>query len=178
MLISTLELKSLYPEYEAFNDVLLKRKLEAIETAIRVYTNNNFQNRGIRDSYYSKDKMLVGASVEINFKVGDTVQITQEPRNDGLYVIEDIQGNALTVDREMFDSPNNLVTKVQYPLDVVEGAINILKWDMFDREKVGIASETISRHSVSYQTYDSTNTINGYPSMLFGFCMPYMRART
>lgn len=178
MLITTTELKSLYPEYETFNDVLLKRKLEAIETAIRVYTNNNFQNRAVRDAYYSKGKMLVGADVETYFSVGDTVQITQEPMNNGLYVIEEIQGNAITLDKDMFDSPNNLVTKVQYPLDVVEGAINILKWDMFGREKVGIASESISRHSVSYQTYDGTNTINGYPSMLFGFCKPYMRART
>lgn len=178
MLITTSELKALYPEYEQFDDVLLKRKLEAIEQAIRVYTNNNFQNRTVRDVYYSRGNMLVGTDVETSFRIGDTVQITQEPKNDGLYVIEDIQGNAMTLDKDMFDSPNNLVTKVQYPLDVVEGAINILKWDMFDREKVGIASESISRHSVSYQTYDGTNTINGYPSMLFGFCVPYMRART
>lgn len=178
MLITTSELKALYPEYEQFDDVLLKRKLEAIEQAIRVYTNNNFQNRAVRDVYYSRGNMLVGTDVETSFRIGDTVQITQDPKNDGIYVIEEIHGNAMTLDKEMFVSPNNLVTKVQYPLDVVEGAINILKWDMFDREKVGIASETISRHSVSYRAYDSTNTTNGYPSMLFGFCKPYMRART
>jgi len=66
---------------------------------------------------------------------------------------------------------------IEYPADIKLGVINLLKWDMEMREKTGVAAETISRHSVTYQTYDGTNTINGYPASMMGFLKPYMKAR-
>lgn len=177
MIITPLLLKSLYPKFNELEDAVLVYKLEAIEDAIRAYTNNNFQVRTIRDIAYSKGKQLLFDDVPV-FKKGDTVQISKMPANDGLYLVVDIQGNALTLDKELYEEGVNLVTLVRYPAAIVQGCVNILEWDCFSRDKVGIASETISRHSVSYQQYDGTNTIGGYPSMLFGFCTPYMRART
>lgn len=177
MIIDVKKLKTLYPVFSDINDDLLTYKLSAIEVAIRQYTNNNFQNRGIRGAFYSKGTQLI-TDVMPPFRVGDTVMISASKMNNGLFVIQSISGNTLTVDNELYEANDNLVTKVEYPMDVVSGAINILMWDCFDRDKVGIASETISRHSVSYQQYDGANTINGYPSMLFGFCSNYMRART
>ena len=41
----------------------------------------------------------------------------------------------------------------------------------------GIASETISRHSVSYTAQTSAETVAGYPAHLFAFVDPYRRAR-
>lgn len=50
MLISTDELKALYSDFKDVDDDLLKRKLKAIESTIRAYTHNNFQNRQVRCS--------------------------------------------------------------------------------------------------------------------------------
>ncbi len=64
-----------------------------------------------------------------------------------------------------------------YPMDVKLGAVNLLKWETANRDKVGISSETISRHSVSYFDMTGDNSSMGYPKALLGFLQPYMRAR-
>ena len=70
-----------------------------------------------------------------------------------------------------------LLIKIEYPEDVQLGAINMLKWDIENRDKVGIQSESISRHSVSYFNMDGENSIIGYPKSLIGFLTPYKKAR-
>jgi hypothetical protein len=40
-----------------------------------------------------------------------------------------------------------------------------------------VASETISRHSVTYVDQTGDNTIMGYPVALMGFLKPYRKAR-
>jgi hypothetical protein len=40
-----------------------------------------------------------------------------------------------------------------------------------------VASETISRHSVTYVDQTGENTIMGYPVALMGFLKPYIKAR-
>ena len=52
-----------------------------------------------------------------------------------------------------------------------------MKWDLDNRDKVGIASETISRHSVTYFSMDGDNSIMGFPKSLMGFLTPYKKAR-
>lgn len=64
-----------------------------------------------------------------------------------------------------------------YPIDVKLGAVNLLKWETANRDKVGIASETISRHSVSYVDMTDDNSVMGYPKSLLGFLQPYKKAR-
>ena len=66
---------------------------------------------------------------------------------------------------------------VQYPADVKRGAINLLLWDLDHRDKVGIQSESLSRHSVTYFNLDGTNSEAGYPRAMLGFLKPYKRAR-
>lgn len=65
----------------------------------------------------------------------------------------------------------------EYPSDVKHGVINLMNWELNNREKIGVASETISRHSVTYFNMDGDNTLMGYPKMLLGFLKPYKRAR-
>ena len=65
----------------------------------------------------------------------------------------------------------------EYPMDVKMGVVNMLKWDLEQREKVGIQSETISRYSVTYFDQSANNTLMGYPVSFLGFLKPYMRAR-
>jgi hypothetical protein len=64
-----------------------------------------------------------------------------------------------------------------YPMDVKMGVINLLKWEVTNRDKVGVASESISRHSVTYFDMTGDNSTMGYPKALMGFLKPYMKAR-
>lgn len=64
-----------------------------------------------------------------------------------------------------------------YPMDVKMGVVNLMKWELNNRDKVGVASETISRHSVTYFNMDAGNNVMGFPVSLLGFLKPYKKAR-
>lgn len=149
-------------------DEVLEGKLQALESAIRKYTNNNFQNRNKRviTNIINGNLNLDGYQYIAN---GDTIQITQSEYNDGLYVLSD--------SLSLYDEENVTVTKIEYPPDIIMGAINLLDWDINKRDKVGIASESISRHSVTYFDMTGDNSLISYPKSLVGFLKPYMKAR-
>ena len=75
------------------------------------------------------------------------------------------------------DFKRHLTAEGEYPMDVKMGAINLLLWDLDHRDKVGIQSESLSRHSVTYFNLDGTNSESGYPRAMLGFLKPYKRAR-
>ena len=75
------------------------------------------------------------------------------------------------------DFKRHLTAEGEYPMDVKMGAVNLMKWELNNRDKVGIASESISRHSVTYVDQTGENTLMGYPVALMGFLRPYKRAR-
>lgn len=114
MIMTVNELRQFIETEES--DQVLQVRLEALESMIQKYTNNNFRE----------------------YKV------------DGVVV---------------------------YPADIKIGVVNMLKWDMDNRDKAGIASETISRHSVTYVDQTAANTMVGYPVSLVGFLKPYIKAR-
>ena len=174
MIISVKELMEM-PEFNGQSEKTLQRKLNAIEDLVRAYTNNNFQNRKIRFEAPSSS-ILQGWNKLL--KVGDTVQITQSD-NEGLYVITKIDrvNRTVTLDSELADTGYNLITKVEYPDAIVEGVINMMIWEVQNRSKVGIQSETLSRHSVTYFEQDAENQLMGYPITLLGFLKPYIKAR-
>lgn len=174
MIISVDEVLSI-PEFQNMNRNDVQNKLDAIEVLIRKYTNNNFQNRNIRFLASSMTDRLNGVSPFL--KVGDTIQISESLANDGLYVIKEVGDNYIMIDKEIFAVPRNLVTKVEYPKDVQEGIINLMKWEQTNRKKVGIKAETLSRHSVTYYDQDANNQVMGYPVSLLGFLDSYMKAR-
>lgn len=66
---------------------------------------------------------------------------------------------------------------IEYPADIKLGVIELIKYDIAMHDKRGIASETISRHSVSYSDPNSGENAMGYPKAMLGFLKPYMRAR-
>ena len=162
-------------EFKGMNAELLSMKLEAIETLIRSYTNNNFQNRVMRIEAPVANGVLLGHSPY--FKVGDTVQISQSMVNDGLYGISEITDTTIMLDSELYDFPMNTVTKIVYPADVQKGVIDLMIWEKDNRKKVGIKSETLSRRSVTYYDQDSNNQVMGYPVSLLGFLKPYVKPR-
>lgn len=162
-------------EFKGMDAALLSMKLDAIESLIRSYTNNNFQSRSMRIEAPVINGVLAGHSPY--FKVGDTVQISQSLVNDGLYGIAEITDGHIALDSELYDFPMNTVTKVIYPADVQKGVIDLMLWEVENRQKVGIKSETISRHSVTYYDQDADNQVMGYPVSLLGFLKPYIKAR-
>ncbi len=163
------------PEFSGKSEATLKRKLNAVEYLIRSYTNNNFQNQSVRLQGSSEGDRINGYAQY--FKEGDTVQISQSDVNDGLYLITEIADDYIRLDADLFAVPKNLVTKVEYPADVQEGVIELMIWEAKNRQKVGVKSETLSRHNVSYYDQDANNQVMGYPVSLLGFLKPYMKAR-
>lgn len=110
-------------------------------------------------------------------KVGDTVQISESKFNNNIYVVKSIEDNLITVENELIDESHVLVTKIEYPADVIDCALNLMEWEVNNRGKVGIKSETLSRHSVTYFDQDANNQVMGYPVSLLGCLKPYRKAR-
>lgn len=159
-------------------DQALEARLQALELLIRAYTNNNFQVRAFRSvAVVMADHDLV-CNGAVPFRVGDTLQITESDfMPNSLVTVESVEGNTVTVREEVFDESGVVITKVKYPADVKQGVVNMLKWQLDNGDKVGVQSETISRHSVTYFDQSAANTVMGYPVSLLGFLKPYKRAR-
>lgn len=155
-------------------ETVLERKIRAIERLIRSETNNHFHDRTVRLEVPSCGGVLLGSSLYL--AEGDTVEIS-ESANKGLYTIVSTDGDHIKVDKALYDSSSNVVTKVVYPEDIQEGVLNMLQWDFTMRAKVGIKTETLSRHSVTYYDMDAGNSLNGYPESLISFIEPYRQMR-
>ena len=176
MLISAGDLKSYHNKFKDIEDDLITRKLSVIENAIRTHTNNNFQKRLVRFSASVEGGIIKGASPYL--KTLDTIEIS-DGVNKGLYTIISIENNEIKTIEPLYDYPKQLITKVEYPIEIIEGAIDILDWELIKKGKdlTGVASESISRHNVSYVQRTKENSIKGYPIELFDFCEDYMRPR-
>ena len=175
MLISAGDLKSKHTQFVDIDDDIITRKLSSIESAIRKYTNNNFQNRLIRFNASVEGGIIKGTSPYL--KSLDTIEIS-DGVNKGLYTIISLENGVKTIET-LYDYPMQQITKIEYPIDVIEGAIDLLDWELVKegKEIIGVASESISRHNVSYVQRTNENTINGYPIELFNFCNNYKKAR-
>ena len=154
-------------------DDLITTRLNAIESVIRAYTNNNFQQREIRFGGRSEDLNVYGSPR--HFAVGDTVQISGSGVNDGLYVVNAVYDDCIELDKSLFTVDFNLVTKIKYPADVVQCAVDLFKWKQTMGDKVGVKSETLSRHSVTYE--DSATLYMGYPVGILNGLNLYRKAR-
>ncbi|MDO4384395.1 MAG: hypothetical protein Q4E18_00200 [Clostridia bacterium] len=174
MILTVEEYKALNPT-DAQTDSALGLKLRALESAIRAWTNNNFQKRGFRFACPIYSGKLSFATNYIS--VGDTVQISDSAFNDGVYDVTAKGTDEITLNETLYDEDYVLVTKVVYPPDVKMGVVNLMKWDNEKRDKIGIASETLSRHSVSYSDMTGENAVLNYPKSLLGFLTPYMKVR-
>lgn len=174
MIISVERAKNLV-NFPDWSDEKIEMKLKSIEITVRSYTHNSFQNRFIRSGCDVVSSCIAGVVPGLN--AGDTIQISESMFNNGLYVVESIEENEITVDKPLMDESHVLVTKVEYPDDVIDCCVNLLEWEAKQRGKVGIKSETLSRHSVTYFDQDANNQINGYPVSLLGCLKPYRKVR-
>ena len=160
-------------------DLVLEAYLRGLELLIRAYTNNNFQIRAFRAvavAVAEENKLLFNSPVP--FKVGDTLQITESDfMQDELVTVSAVDDSSITVIGDLSDESGVVVTKVKYPTDVKLGIVNLVKWELEHRDKVGVASESISRHTVNYIDQTKANTIMGFPVSLMGFLKPYRKAQ-
>ena len=175
MIISVEKAKTLitFPDW---TDEKIEMKLKAVEQTIRAYTNNNFQDRD-----YRRTADIVGGLFIVEaltpFDIGDTVQISESRLNKGLFTIASASDSTFGVEEPVKDENDVLVTKIVYPEDVVACCVNLLEWEVNNRGKVGIQSETLSRHSVTYFNMDGANQVMGYPASLLGCLKAYRKAR-
>lgn len=175
MIISVERIRQLI-NLDGWTDDKIEMKLKAIEQTIRAYTNNNFQMRTCRRAAdIAGGLFLVDALTP--FEAGDTVQVSESDINNGLYVVASVDDSTFTVLESVEDENDVLVTKIAYPADVVACAVNMMEWEVNNRSKVGIQSETLSRHSVTYFNQDAGNQAMGYPVSLLGCLKAYRKAR-
>lgn len=176
MIISVEKAKSLI-SFPNWTDEKIEMKLKAVEQTIRAYTNNNFQDRGCRIEAFIRAGVFLSESL-IPFDAEDTVQVSESRYNSGLFTVSAVTGDTtFTVSEDTKDEDDVLITKVVYPADVVACAVNLMEWEVNNRAKVGVQSETLSRHSVTYFNMDGTNNVMGYPASLLGCLKPYRKAR-
>lgn len=176
MIMTVAELRQFVTTDE--EDQALEARLQALELLIRAYTNNNFQKRAFRAVAVAMadDNQLLLKDAN-PFKTGDTLQITESELNAGLVTVSTSSNDVITVKESLYDESGVVITKVVYPADVKLGVANMLKWQLENGDKVGVASETISRHSVTYFDLSGDNSAAGFPKALTGFLRPYMKAR-
>lgn len=151
-------------------------RILAVEDAIRRYTNNDFNVRGVRVTCPSTlGKLAIGENI---FFIGDHVEI-KNGINAGLYDVVDVNPTTglIELDKPLRDAEANVINLVEYPPSVVAGACNMLLWDYHGRDTQGVASETISRHSVSYHQYGEAEMVEGYPAHIMAFVRPFIKAR-
>ena len=169
------------------SDAVLGAMLQALELTIRRYTNNNFQNRGFRVEADIVDGEF-HTGVIAPFVAGDTVMISESDKQSGmLCTVKEVKDGSFTVNENVTDEDDVLVTEVVYPADIMLGAANINDWQLRnqamnsgDTSAAPVASETISRHSVSYVTDASEADLStdfGVPKKHVAFLMGYKKAR-
>lgn len=154
---------------------------DGLEVMVRASTNNNFQNRKFR----STGLILSGSEIRVSegrldiFRVGNTIEINDSHFNDGLYVISDVSEDVLTIDGDFITevATSAILTKVEYPADVKAGVKKLVQYDAKMAKNIGVKSETIARHSVTYYDVTATESKEGYPASLLGFLKKYRKLR-
>lgn len=167
-------------------DSVLEAKLQALENQIRRATNNNFQQRAFRRPANITDGLFIVEALT-PFSVGETVQVSESGLNAGLYTVTEVMDSTFKVKEKVYDEESVLVTKVEYPMDVKLGAVDILKWQLKnaaansgDTSKKDIQSKTLSRYSVTYAADATETDIDenfGAPKKYTAFLKSYRKAR-
>ena len=154
---------------------------DGLETMVRKLTNNNFQLIKFR----IRGLQLSGSAIKANsgrldiFKTGDTIEINGTDYNNGLYVVESVSDDAITIRGDFITETHSgaIATKVSYPADALTGIKKLIAYDAKMRDKAGIKSETVARWSVTYYDVTATESSEGYPVSLLGFLDKYRKLR-
>ena len=166
----------------AIDDSITQEDLDAFEVAFRSLTNNSFQNKHIRfkDIEFVGENLIAVKDPIVGIKTGDTIEVNYSHYNDGLYVIESIDGKQITVQGTplfVANTGGSMLTLVQYPADIARGIKKLIAYDKKMASKIGIKSESISRMSITYYDVNASENIDGYPASLLSFLTKYEKMR-
>jgi len=183
MIITIDDLTLLLPDDVSIgNPSRLGAKLKALEEMVRGNTHNKFQDKRVRShttlEVISADKTIKGADfLLLGFRPAQTIEISDSLLNDGLYTVAEVTRTSLRVNESILDEKDFImVTKVVYPLDVVDGVVKLIEYELRMTGKLGIKSETYSRVSTTYFDMDS-NSEEGYPASLLKFLDKHRKLR-
>ncbi|HFI0593032.1 TPA: hypothetical protein ACGO2M_000849 [Streptococcus suis] len=156
--------------------------LDAFEISVRELTNNNFQNTFVRykNVEFVNENTILAKDEIRGLRVGDTVEVNYSHYNDGLFVVDQINGKQITVQGTPFFAGNlghAMLTKVEYPSDIKRGIKKLIEYDKAMAGKVGVKSETIARMSITYYDVNTAENTDGYPSSLLSFLKKYEKMR-
>ncbi len=172
MIISLDDAKKIYPD-------ATQEDLDGIEKSIRMLTNNPFQNRKVRFKqirFENETTIAVLGDIQ-GLRAEDTIQVSGSKWNDGLYVVNAIDGQLIDLrgNPRLFTGtdPDAFLTKIEYPADILSGVRKLLTYDAKMRDKVGLKSKTVSRMSETYYDQNSGESVNGYPAALMSFINKY-----
>lgn len=182
MIITVEKAKILLGITDTSKDIQIEEKLKGLEITIRNLTNNKFQDKRIREigNYLIRGNKVMGLDfLALGFRKDNTIEIAGSVLNDGIYEIIEVDNNSITLDRDLEEESTlqTLITKINYPYDIVQGVIKLLDYDFKMSDKIGIKSETIARYSVTYYDVNSSENIEGYPSSLMKFLNKYKKLR-
>ena len=173
MLISIEELRKIAETDES--DYALSVRLSAIEAKIRAYTNNHFMVKGTTVTVAIKgDTVICNPGI---FRPGQTVELMHTKASDGVHTVICRTDDGFRLSGDLLDGDTGTMTLVRYPQDVVMGAVAMLQYDKSIEGLENVASESISRHSVTYKDLNSATSLMGYPMHVISFLKPYRRAR-
>lgn len=133
-MIVSLDIAKQEEKLKNIDDEKLKRKLKALEKAIRKYTNNKFLDTRIRFKGSIQNGKLI-SPISNYLKEGNNIELTH-CLSDGPYTIKSIEGNAITLDDDnLIDCKHLVATKIVYPEDVQERCFKIARMEFWSRKK-------------------------------------------
>ena len=170
-------------EAKQANEKITKLQLDALESFIRAETNNSFHNKNIRfrNVEIEAPNIIRFNKIPIGLSKGNTIEVNYSSYNDDLYVIDEVAGNEVKIIRDdtepLIDESNSkvMVTKVVYPLEVKQGILSILEYDLKMVDKLGLKSKTVARMSETYQDLTKSEVIGNRPAYLFSFLNNYYK---
>ncbi|UIB81229.1 hypothetical protein [Flyfo myovirus Tbat2_7] len=184
-------------EAKKLNAQLTQDDLDALEVMVRNTTHNSFIDTSVKRTGFvvsNGNTLTFDDDYSIKYlRSGDTVLLDNTTTfdsqgadiNDGLYIVDTITDNIVTITDSKSNNPNlfnvehpsGLIAKIKYPDDVLTGVKKLISYDVKTAANVGLKSRTIARASETYLDVNATDNINGYPSALLGFLKKYTKLR-
>jgi hypothetical protein len=162
-------------------DDFITTELEILEDYICEYTNNMFldedNDRIIVDDFDfinegSVYKIKSSSDFILNkFLVGNQIRVQNSLSNDGVYKITNVTQHELTIEQPLESEENFnvpiIIGVIKYPRGLKLLVSEMISFDLLDKT---IKSETISRHSITYQDLKSS-----YPDFIIKKLSGYAR---
>lgn len=196
MIATLIEVKQLLSITDTINDALITAMIPVVQSTIIDYTKNNFEiipsdgskihkltgmitneAEGSNFLFNSADKKITAPS-NLNFEtygfaVGDDFSVRGSSRNDGVYSIDAISSNVITVNEELITETTAnyvIVRHVKFPKALKIVVSQIIKSWMNESQHLGLASKSLGDHSESYFNElprQTQITLNSYRRVTF-----------